>query len=171
MNKNTKEFSPIYIRSIHNEDQESVKNIYAMYWLGKDFLNRIYSRLDGAINNTAEAIEGNYLYYVAERDGDIIGSMCLRNAPQHMRKYALTKNPAELYIIAVKKQGIGIGKMLVERMTIEAKKHFYTEIVLYSGDTHKESWGFYDHLKFERVTEAVAPNGELGQVWRLILLS
>ena len=49
------------------------------------------------------------------------------------------------------------------------KQKGYTEIIFFSGETHKDSWGFHDASSFERVGKMSAPNGEVGNVWRLIL--
>ena len=46
-------------------------------------------------------------------------------------------------------------------------KQKYTEIIFFSGETHKDSWNFHDASGFEQIGEMIAPNGEKGYVWRL----
>jgi L-amino acid N-acyltransferase YncA len=46
------------------------------------------------------------------------------------------------------------------------KEKGFSEILLYSPETHKESWKFHDTLGFERVGEVIPPDDEVGMVWR-----
>ena len=62
-----------------------------------------------------------------------------------------------------------ILKLLINKIIGVLKNKGYTEIVLYSGKTHKKSWKFYDNLGFERVSNTRDPNGEPGKSWRLEL--
>lgn len=156
------------IRELHKNDILAVKNIYEMYWSG-DFKENLVKKLSGYIENSSDVTQQSFKYFVVENDGEVIGVAGYRNAPEHMMEFISTEYPAELYIIAVKTRGEGVGKTLIEKVKAELKQCNYTEVVLYSGETHKESWGFYDHLGFERVSESVAPNGEKGQIWRMVL--
>lgn len=147
------------IRDLKKEDIEAIENIYALYWPDQEFRERLSSRLkDGSVN-----------YLVAEDNGEVVGVLGFRKAPEHMIDFTSTDKPAELYILAVKDRHNGIGKALVEKGLTDIKNLHYMEIVLYSGETHKDSWSFYDHLNFERVAPSIAPNGELGQIWRMII--
>jgi ribosomal protein S18 acetylase RimI-like enzyme len=86
-----------------------------------------------------------------------------------LQEFTHSKNPAELYIIAVKNRGRGIGTLLITEVLKEVAELGYSEIVLYSGETHKESWEFYDNYGFKRVRGALAPDGEKGFVWTMDL--
>ncbi|MFZ2522193.1 MAG: GNAT family N-acetyltransferase [Minisyncoccia bacterium] len=120
------------------------------------------------INQTPEYISRKYKFFVAEDGDEIVGIAGMRTAPEHMKVYSSTSNPAELYIIASKYKSKGIGNELILKIQNEAKS-IYTELVLYSANSHSDSWGFYDNLNFERVGDALAPNGESGMIWRKIL--
>jgi len=86
-----------------------------------------------------------------------------------MRQFTETDNPAEFYVAAVKNKGKGVGTLLMNEKIQTLKQKGYTEIIFFSGETHKDSWGFHDASSFERVGKMSAPNGEVGNVWRLIL--
>lgn len=156
------------IRELNKDDVSAVKDIYELYWSG-DFKDNLINRLRGYVENAPEVIQQSFKYFVAENNGEVIGVAGYRNTPLHMIEFTSTAHPAELYILAVKNKGRGLGKMLVDKVKDELVKSKYTEVVLYSGEAHKESWGFYDHSGFERVAESVAPNGERGQIWRMPL--
>lgn len=156
------------IRQLDKNDASSVNEIYEQYWSG-DFKDNLLKRLSAYTQNSPDIVQQSFKYFVAETDGEVVGVVGYRNAPSHMINFTSTEHPVELYIIAVKNRGQGIGLKLVEKVKTELARTLHKEIVLYSGDTHKESWGFYDHLGFERVEESIAPNGEKGQIWKIIL--
>ncbi len=149
----------LVIRDLKKEDIEAIENIYALYWPDQKFRERLSSRLK----------DGSVACLVAENNGEVVGVSGFRKAPEHMIEFTKTNNPAELYILAVKDRQQGIGKALVEKALKDIKNLNYTEVVLYSGETHQDSWSFYDHLNFERVAPSTAPNGELGQIWRILV--
>lgn len=86
-----------------------------------------------------------------------------------MLQFSTTKNPVELYIIAVKNQGTGIGKVLVKKMLEKSKEIGYTEVVLYSEVTHKESGDFYDRLHFKKLGHALGFDDVEGFIWGMTL--
>lgn len=157
------------IRNLQKDDVKGVEDIYTLYWSDPEFRERLSNRLMIAVDNTPESIERKYRYFVAEDSGNVVGIIGFRKVPGHMIEFAKTENPAEIYILAVRNRGGGIGKALVEKALNEIRDAEYTEVVVYSSDSHKETWGFYDHLGFERVCLALAPNGEPGQIWRMIM--
>jgi len=108
-------------------------------------------------------------YFIAEKEGEVVGALGLRKSPVHMAEFTITENAGELYILAAKYKRQGVGKALTVKAIESAKESKYTEMVVYSGETHKEPRTFYDSLGFERVASAIAPNGELGQVWRKVI--
>lgn len=155
-------------RELQKEDASQVEAIYDLYWSG-DFRENISKRLNQFVEKSGDIVEQKFSYFVAEEDEEVLGVVGIRKCPTHMLEYAKTSNPGEIYIIAVKKKGVGVGKLLTEEALSELRNSEYTEVVLYSGETHADSWGFYDHLGFEQVGSAVAPNGEQGRIWRMIL--
>lgn len=155
------------IRPLEERDREDVEKIFNLYWQD-DFRNNLSDKLDKYFNNDQSLKEQNFKFFIAEDGGKVVGVAAIRKAPEHMKDFVVTKNPAELYVAAVKEKGKGIGSALaVERMN-EAKKEGYTAVVLFSGNTHQESWRFHDKY-FDRVGPATAPNGEPGFIWHKIL--
>lgn len=157
------------IRDFKKGDKEEVEQIFVLYWTDPEFLKKLSNKLEMCIEQTQEYIDKKYRFFVAEEKGEIVGIAGLRKAPDHMKQYATTNNPAEFYVLGVKYKGKGIGEALRLRRIEEAKKLGFTEIVLYSPNSHKDSWTFHDRLGFERVGSAIAPDGEPGMIWRLTL--
>ncbi len=154
------------VRPLRSEDREAVEAIFDLYWSG-DLNERFKKRLAGFLSASPESKEEKYAYFVAEEGDEIVGVAALRKAPSHMKQYTQTGNPAEFYILAVKYKGRGIGSALREKRIEEAKQSGFTEIVLYSAESHKDSWKFHDRSDFKRIAAATAPNGEAGYVWRM----
>jgi len=157
------------IRDLKKEDKKAVEDIFEMYWNDADFRKRLSLKLDLCINQTQEYFDRKYRFFVAEDNGEVVGVACFRSVPDRMRVYTKTENPAEFYILAAKYKGKGIGTALRLKRLEEAKKMGFTEVVLFSPDTHSESWNFHDKMGFERVGEDTAPDGEPGLIWRKIL--
>ena len=157
------------IRDFQKKDQPAIENVFKMYWTDPEFLKKLSDKLNNFINQSLDFIEKKYRFFVAEENNEIIGIAGMRSIPDHMKIFAKTDNPSELYIITSKYKGRGIGAELKSKIIEENKTLGFSEIILYSPDSHKESWGFYDNNGFERVGEAVAPDGEPGQIWRMVL--
>ncbi|MBX4195427.1 GNAT family N-acetyltransferase [Candidatus Parcubacteria bacterium] len=155
------------IRSLELKDVESVGEIFDLYW-HDNFRQNLEDKLQKYTSNDSDLAVQNFKFFVAEENGEVVGVAAIRRAPQHMKGYTTTSNPGEFYVAAAKERGRGIGKALIMRRFDEAKKDGYTEIVLFGGETHQDSWGIYDK-NFERAGAATAPNGEKGFVWRKLL--
>ena len=156
------------IRELKQEDTSAVESIFDLYWSGK-FREQLSQRLEDFVSHSMESIEQRFRFFVAEENGEVVGVAALRKAPERMRIYSTTTNPAEFYVLAAKYKGKGVGTALREKRIEEARKSGYTEVVFYSGDTHKDSWNFHDDSDFKRVGTSVAPDGEPGQIWRMVL--
>lgn len=156
------------IRELKMEDVEAVRGILDLYWDG-ELKERFIQRMIGFLDKTPESIENKYRCFVAEDNGEIVGMAVSRNAPEHMKQYVETNNPVELYLLAVKNKNKGIGSALREKRIEEARMEGYTEAVFYSAESHKNSWGFHDNSDFKRTGPAMAPNGEKGFIWRMML--
>ena len=154
------------IRDFKKEDLKEVETIFAIYWTDPKFLKRLSLKLKMAIDNSPEYVQKKYRFFVAEENGEIVGIAGFRSASEYMKRYAKTSNPVEFYVLASKYKNKGIGEALRLKRIKEAKKLGFTEAVLYSPDSHKDSWGFHDRLGFDRVGNALAPDGEPGQIWR-----
>lgn len=148
------------IRDYSEKDKEAVQNIFAKYWTDEEFLSELAKNMDGS----------KIRFYVAEKDGEVVGVAGFREAPKYLRDYAETKNPAELYIVASKLQNEGIGGMLVRKVIEEARNLFFTEMECYSPETHSNSWKFYEKLGFTRHGIIKDPDdGYPGMLWRKII--
>lgn len=154
------------VREIKKEDAAAVEGMYDLYWSG-GFRENLSKRLVGFVSQDADLLKQGFQYFVAEGNDEVVGVIAFRKSPLRMKEYSKTDDPAELYILAVKYKRHGIGRMLVSRLIKEVTELGYTEVVLFSGETHDESWGFYDRLDFTRVGPAVAPNGEAGMIWKM----
>lgn len=157
------------IREFQSEDLEAAKDIFALYFTDPEFLEELSNSLKMFVEQTDEGIEQKYRFFVAEENNEIVGVAGLRCAPDYLRVLVQTNNPAEFYITVSKYKNKGIGEALRLKRLEEAKELRFTEIVLYSPDSHQESWGFHDRLGFERAGSVIAPDGEPGQVWRMLL--
>ena len=150
------------IRKYKEEDLKKVEEIFALYWTDPEFLKELADEL-GAFVKTSGGYSG---FFVAEDAVEIVGIVGFRKIPTYLNTFALTNNPVELYVIASKHRGTGIGTRLKQHLINELKGMNFSEILLFSPNSHKESWIFHDNLGFERVGEVVPPEDEVGQVWR-----
>jgi len=156
------------IRTLEEKDIGSVEKIFDLYW-DDEFRKKLSKKLADYTNNSSEILEQDFKFFVAEEKKEIVGVSAIRKLPEHMKEYAQTERPAELYVIAVKYKNRGIGKLLRDVRIEEAKKSGYTELLFFSGEKHKDSWSFHDSNGFKRVAPSVAPDGEPGFIWRLKL--
>ncbi|MEK6741685.1 MAG: GNAT family N-acetyltransferase [Nanoarchaeota archaeon] len=156
------------VRELKKQDVGEVESILGLYWSG-NLKERFIKRLRDFADQTPESIEQRYRYLVAEESENVRGVVVFRNAPDSMKQYTTAMNPVELYIIAVRNKGQGVGSVLRTRGIEEMKRMGYTEAVLYSAENHRDSWNFHDNSDFRRAGQAVAPNGESGLIWRMSL--
>jgi L-amino acid N-acyltransferase YncA len=148
------------IRNYSEHDKSAAQAIFAKYWTDGEFLNELINNIDG--NETC--------FYVAEREGDIVGIAGFRQVPEYLRAHATTENPVELYIVASKLQREGVGNILVQKVIEEVKKRSYTEIECYSPETHESSWKFYEKLGFTQRGIIKDPDdGYPGMLWVKII--
>lgn len=162
------DFVFMIIRDFQKNDKRGVEEIFALYWTDSGFLKKLSEKLEMCISQTQEYINKQYRFFVAEENNEIVGIVITRKAPEAMKLYAQTENPAELYVIASKYKHKGIGKELRMKALEEVKKLGFTEMVFYSPDSHKESWSFHNQLGFERVPGVVSFDEEPGGIWRKI---
>ncbi len=156
------------IRNAEEKDLPAIQDILALYWSG-DLRERFYSRIRDTILQTPEMVEQLYRCFVAEENGEVVGMALLRKVQEFMRPYTSTNNAAEFYISGAKYKGRGIGRALRDARIREAKRLGFNEILLYSSESHQDAWGFHDNSDFKRIGVVLAPNGEPGTVWRLLL--
>ncbi len=148
------------IRKLESRDIVEVEKIFDLYWSG-DFRHHLSERLKTGIQGLK--------WFVAAENGEVVGVVASREAPERMKQYTKTDKVIEFYVVAAKYQGKGIGTALRNLQVDEAKKEGYQEAVFFSGVTHQDSWGFHDNSEFRRVGVAIAPDGEKGQIWLMDL--
>jgi len=145
------------IREYNQKDEDQVKNIFSQYWNDPEFLEELLENL----NST------DCSFYVADKEGEVVGVGGIRKASDFLRVKADTDNPAELYVIASKRKNEGIGSLLVKKLIEIAKDSGFTEILGYSPETHNSSWSFYDHLRFTQGGIIKDPDdGYPGMLWK-----
>ena len=156
------------IRNAEKKDKRAIEHIFDLYW-SDSFRGNLSQKIDGYLTQSPEIVKQNFEFIVAEQDGEVVGVAAYRDAPEHMKEFTCTENTAEFYVAAVKEKGKGVGtKLRSERINV-LKEKGYTEIIFFSGETHKDSWPFHDNSDFVRVGDTIAPNAERGHVWRLEL--
>ena len=148
------------IRKYNQQDEVQVKSIFAQYWTDPDFLDELSENL----NST------NCNFYVADKEGEIVGVVGIRKAPDFLNAEADTKNPSELYVIASKRKNEGVGSLLTKKMIEIAKDLSFTEMLGYSPETHKSSWSFYENLGFTQGGIIKDPDdGYPGMLWKKVI--
>ncbi len=155
------------IRPLQKEDIKSVEEIFDLYW-NDSFRKNLSDKLEKYLANDSSLENENFEFFIAEENGEIVGVSAMRKAPEHIKKYSTTENPAEFYVLAVRIQGKGVGSAMTLSRIEKAKKSGYTEVLLFSGEKHKDSWKFHDKY-FERIESAKAPNREAGYIWRKLI--
>ena len=157
--KETGQFNGI-IRPAELNDAEQLRPILETWiqWQGQI----IESEVEEVLNNLKESIEtGNdYHFLVAETTSkEVVGMIGFRQPPdKRMLAYCHTDKPVELvnaFVSEKHRKGKGIGRTLVNRLELEARKIGAKEVILNSGPRYKNSgWGFYDRIGYEKVGTA-----------------
>ncbi|MBI2482324.1 MAG: GNAT family N-acetyltransferase [Candidatus Vogelbacteria bacterium] len=146
------------IREFRESDRKVAEEIFALYWTDPEFLKEL-----------SDELGENARFFVAEDSNEIVGIVGFKKLPDYLKPFALTNNPVEFYVIAAKYKRRGIGEKLKLKLIEEVQKAGFTEILLFSPNTHNESWNFHDKLGFERVGEVTPPEDNISQVWRKVL--
>ncbi len=148
------------IREYNQQDEAQVKNIFAQYWTDPEFLEELLKNLNSTDCN----------FYIADKEGEIVGVVGIRKAPNFLSVEADTKNPSELYVVASKIKNKGIGSLLVKKMIEVAKNLGFTEMLGYSPETHNNSWPFYENLGFTQGGIIKDPDdGYPGMLWKKVI--
>ncbi len=153
------------IREFKEKDQNAVEKIFSMYWTDSEFLHELSDELTLYLKQKND----NSRFFVSEENGEVSGVAGYKQIPDYLKKYAKTANPTELYIIAVKYKRKGIGRELKSKLIYVVKEMGFSEMLLFSPESHKESWNFHDLLDFERIREATPPEDGSGWVWSRVL--
>lgn len=144
----------------NNNYKKEVEDIFKTYFDDPEFLQELD---DGLINI-------KYSFYLILENGEVLGVAGIRGVNNFLSDYVLTSNPAELYIIASKYKGKGVGSKLLNYVIEECNKINYTELICYSPETHDSSWKFYQSNGFIKCGIVNDPDdGCPGMVWRRVL--
>jgi L-amino acid N-acyltransferase YncA len=157
------------IRSLQQSDIPEIEAIFKLYWPDEEFRNNLLKRMKGILEHLEDEESYKFKFFVAENNNEIVGVAGMRMVPDHMKSYVTTSNPAELYIIAAKYKRQGIGTALHNVIINESRNSGYTELVMFSGETHQDAWVFHDNSDFKRAGSVITPNGEAGIIWRMEL--
>jgi len=155
----------IKIRDYKKEDKSQVQDIFKKYWTDPEFLYE----LSGELDNFTDLKKHFSGFIVAEENNKIVGIAGYKETPNYLKDFAKTDSTVELYVIAVKDKRKGVGKILKSNIIVKAKENNFSEILLFSPESHKESWSFHDTHDFERLGEVIPPEDEVGQVWSKLL--
>lgn len=149
------------IKTYSKGDKASVGSIFTQYWTDHEFLDELKKELDS----------DKYNFFVAEERGEVIGIAGWGKVSNYLSRYASTKKPVELYIIASKYRGKGIGNVLIKKIIEEAKNSGFTEMLCYSPETHNGSWKFYETLGFIKQGIINNPDDNCpGMLWKKSML-
>lgn len=154
------------IREYQEGDKKAVEGIFALYWTDPVFLEELSDELESCGKDTSQKDRG---FYVVEDNNTIEGIIGYKKLPDYLKPYSITDNPIELYVVASKEQRRGVGGKLKESFLEEVRRLGFGEVLLYSPNSHSDSWGFHDTLGFERVGEVTPPKDDIGHVWRKVL--
>lgn len=153
------------IRSLTTQDVPVVESIFAKYWTDPEFLTELTSEMTHFLTED----NAKNFFLASEDQGEITGVVAYNQTPEYLQSFTSTEKPVELYVIAASRQGEGIGRQLKQAIVTAAAEASYSEIVLFSPESHKASWEFHDSLDFQRMGKVTPPEDDLGMVWRKIL--
>lgn len=129
------------------ENLEQIKSILEQ-WTDREEVDKYVARISNEINGRTEF---NMQFWVAVEDKNAVGIVGLSNLLPKILFFGKTSNPGEIKILYVdtKRQGKGVGKMLVNFIEHEAKKQKYSELLVRSAFRYRDTaWGFYRKMGY-----------------------
>lgn len=166
----------IRIRDARPEDRPAVSAVtlqaYGEYAAKMD--PGAWAGLEGAVRAALASDDASVERVVAERDGEIVGSVMLY--PAQAQAYGDLVDAAswpELRLLAVapSARGHGVGKALVEECVRRARAAGAAELGLHTSRTMEVALGMYERMGFVRAPEHdfQPPGAELVTAYRLPL--
>src|SRR3989344_8004827 len=101
------------IREFQESDQKAVEEIFALHWTDPEFLKELLSELQLYVKKTPKKDSG---FFVGTENSEILGIVGFKKLASYLKQYALTDNPVEFYVVAVKYKRRGIGKILTLKL-------------------------------------------------------
>jgi ribosomal protein S18 acetylase RimI-like enzyme len=136
---------------------------------------RVWAGLDGTVRSALEVEGDGVERIVAERDGEIVGSVMLyapsTNAYAGVRVKQAGWPELRLLAVAPTARGAGVGRALVEECVRRARESGACELGLHTSDTLQAAVRMYERMGFVRAPEYdFRPGrGELVKAYRLPL--
>ena len=165
----------IQIRNARADEYPAIRELtraaYAEF--GQVMTPAAWAGLDGAVRSALE-IRGDAEWIVAERDGEVVGSVMLFPPAADAYKGAAPRAAwPELRLLAVApaERGQGIGAALVRECMRRAREAGATELGLHTSRSMEVAMQMYERMGFERAPEYdFQPQGaELVKAYRLRL--
>ena len=166
----------VHLRDARDEDRAAVAALTLQAY--GEYAARMepgaWAGLHGAVTGALAAYEAGVERIVAERDGEIVGSVMLY--PAKASAYGELADAAswpELRLLAVapSARGQGVGKALVMECVRRARAAGAAELGLHTSHSMEVALGMYERMGFVRAPEHdfQPPGGELVTAYRLAL--
>jgi ribosomal protein S18 acetylase RimI-like enzyme len=135
----------IKIREVEINDLPNILNLYAVV-LDK---GEVLSLEQAKILFKKMQTYPNYKVYVAENEGDIVGTFALI-IMDNLAHQGTPSGVVEDVAVLTELQGKGIGKMMMKFAMEQCKEAGCYKLVLSSNVKRKEAHAFYESLDFEK---------------------
>lgn len=132
-------------RRAHNRDNKVVASIFN-YFVENSFA--AYSDTPVSTDFFNEQLESAYPFYVIEtRDGEVIGFGSIRPYSHHE---TLKRAATAMYFILPNYTGKGLGRRLLDVLTVEAKKMGVETLLVHISSKNKASLEFHKKSGFQK---------------------
>ncbi len=164
------------VRQLRYEDLPSIRPILET-WIRYPVITGelIEEEIEEVMAEMQETIQAknSKTFYVAEKNGQVVGVMGVQPLRQEMIGFAQTGRPAEIINanVALDQREQGVGRAIVSHIESEVQNRGYKEILLNSGLRYEDTgWPFWRKLYGEPVGEMkdFYGAGFHAKVWRKV---